>query len=200
MKKQLLGAIAALFLLAGTAVAQTPATDLDNTIYMELKTGRVTIQLRPDLAPKHVARIKELTRQGFYNGVVFHRVIPGFMAQTGDPTGTGRGGSGKNIDAEFSSASFERGTLGMARANDPNSADSQFFINFVDTPHLNGQYTVIGKVTDGMSLVDAIAKGEPPANPDKIITMTVAADATTAADTKPLETAPETPAEVQPAE
>ena len=139
---------------------------------MDLEDGRVVIELRPDLAPKHVARIKELTREGFYDGIIFHRVIPGFMAQTGDPTGTGRGGSDKpDLPAEFSSAPFERGTLGMARTSDPNSANSQFFINFAPTPHLNGQYTVWGQVVDGMEYVDQIAKGEPPANPDKIVKM-----------------------------
>lgn len=175
MKNQLLGFIAALFMLAGTALPAM-AQDLENTLYLDLKDGRVTITLRPDIAPNHVARIKELTRQGFYNGLKFHRVIPNFMAQTGDPTGTGTSGSGKNLNAEFSSEKFVRGTLGMARTNDPNSADSQFFINFTETPHLNGQYTIFGQVTDGMNFVDNIAKGEPPAKPDVIVKMTVAAD------------------------
>jgi peptidylprolyl isomerase len=125
-----------------------------------------------------VARIKELARAGFYDGIVFHRVIPGFMAQTGDPTGTGRGGSDKpNLPAEFSNEPFVRGTVGMARTSDPNSANSQFFIDFVDTPHLNGQYTVWGQVVEGMEFVDQLAPGEPPANPDKIVKMHVAADA-----------------------
>jgi peptidylprolyl isomerase len=160
-------------LSAGAATAQ----DLENTVYLDLEDGRVVIQLRPDLAPKHVARIKELAREGFYDGIVFHRVIPGFMAQSGDPTGTGSGGSDKpNLPAEFSNEPFERGTLGMARTSDPNSANSQFFINFAATPHLNGQYTVWGKVVEGMELVDQIEKGEPPRNPDKIIQMRVAAD------------------------
>jgi peptidylprolyl isomerase len=145
---------------------------------MDLESGRVVIELRPDLAPKHVARIKELVREGFYDGVVFHRVIPGFMAQTGDPTGTGRGGSDKpDLPAEFSSEPFERGTLGMARTMDPNSANSQFFINYARTSHLDGQYTVWGEVVEGMEYVDQIAKGEPPRNPDKIVKMQVAADA-----------------------
>ncbi|HEX7008075.1 MAG TPA: peptidylprolyl isomerase [Alphaproteobacteria bacterium] len=152
------------------------AADLENTLYMELKTGRVTIEMRPDLAPTHVARIKELTRAGFYDGVPFHRVIPGFMAQTGDPTGTGTGGSGKKLPAEFSREPFVRGTVGMARTQDPNSGDSQFFIMFQPAPHLNGQYTVWGKVTGGMQFVDKIASGEPPRNPDKIVRMQVAAD------------------------
>jgi peptidylprolyl isomerase len=158
-----------------TGAAQSQ--DLENTLYIDLEDGRVVVQLRPDLAPKHVARIKELAREGFYDGVIFHRVIPGFMAQTGDPTGTGRGGSDKpDLPAEFSDAPFERGTLGMARTSDPNSANSQFFINYAATPHLNGQYTVWGQVIEGMELVDQIEKGEPPRNPDKIIQMRVAAD------------------------
>ncbi|MTI45783.1 peptidylprolyl isomerase [Roseibium hamelinense] len=156
------------------------AQDLDpeNTLYLDLKDGRVTIQLRPDLAPNHVARIKDLTREGFYDGIVFHRVIDGFMAQTGDPTGTGMGGSDKaDLKAEFNNAPFKRGALGMARAGDPDSANSQFFIMFADGDWLNGKYTVWGEVVDGMEHVDAITRGEPPANPDKIIKMQVAADA-----------------------
>ncbi|MDG4603059.1 MAG: peptidylprolyl isomerase [Defluviicoccus sp.] len=145
-------------------------------LYMQLKGGRVVIQLRPDLAPKHVARIKELTRQKFYDGLVFHRVIDGFMAQGGDPKGTGTGGSGVNLPAEFSSAPFVRGTLGMARSANPNSADSQFFICFAPAPHLNKQYTVWGQVIEGMEFVDALKRGEPPSQPDRILTMRVAAD------------------------
>ena len=164
--------------LAMTFTGAANGQDLDNTIYMDLEDGRVVIELRPDLAPKHVARIKELVREGFYDGIVFHRVIPGFMAQTGDPTGTGRGGSDKpDLPAEFSNEPFERGTLGMARTSDPNSANSQFFINFAPTPHLNGQYTVWGEVVEGMEYVDQIAKGEPPSQPDRIVKMSVAADA-----------------------
>jgi peptidylprolyl isomerase len=197
MKTHILALLAALFMMAGTAVAAAP-TDPENTLYMELKNGTVTIQLRPDLAPNHVARIKELTRSGFYDGIIFHRVIQGFMAQTGDPTGTGRGGSGQNLKAEFSSEKFKRGTLGMARADSPDSADSQFFINFVDTPFLDGKYTIIGEVVDGMSFVDAIAKGEPPANPDKIISLKVAADVD-GKETVPA-TASDATAEAQPAE
>ncbi len=150
--------------------------DPENTIIMDITHGRVVLQLRPDLAPKHVARIKELARQGFYDGIVFHRVIDGFMAQTGDPTGTGRGGSGKNIDAEFSDASHVRGTASMARTQDPNSADSQFFVCFDEAGHLDGQYTVWGHVTEGMEYIDMIKKGEPVSDPDKIITMRVASD------------------------
>jgi peptidylprolyl isomerase len=170
----LLGSLVLAMTLSGAASGQ----DLENTLYLDLSAGRVVIQLRPDLAPKHVARIKELTREGFYNGIVFHRVIPGFMAQTGDPTGTGSGGSDKpDLPAEFSEQPFERGTVGMARTSDPDSANSQFFIMFAPAPHLNGQYTVWGQVVDGMQFVDQIAKGEPPAHPDKIIKMQVAADA-----------------------
>jgi peptidylprolyl isomerase len=161
----------------GTTLMTTPALAAD-VILMQLKTGTVVIKPRPDLAPKHVARILELTRQGFYNGVVFHRVIDGFMAQTGDPTGTGMGGSGKNLKAEFSKASHARGTVSMARAASPDSADSQFFIVLADTPHLNGQYTVWGEVVSGMEHVDAIKKGSSFKNgavdtPDAIIAMTV---------------------------
>ena len=170
---QLLGSL----LLAMAITQGASARDLENTLYLDLTYGRVVIELRPDLAPKHVARIKELVRQGFYDGIVFHRVIEGFMAQTGDPTGTGMGGSGQKIDAEFSQQPFERGTLGMARAQSPNSADSQFFIMFADGSFLNGQYTVWGQVVEGMEFVDKIKRGEPPANPDKIVKLQVAADA-----------------------
>ena len=153
--------------------------DKDNIIHMELKTGRVVIELRPDLAPNHVARIKELTGEGFYDGIVFHRVIPGFMAQTGDPTGTGTGGSSKgNLKAEFSREPHVRGTCSMARSSNPNSANSQFFICFDESPWLNGQYTVWGRVIEGMEHIDAIKKGSSDdngsvANPDKIISMTL---------------------------
>ena len=156
------------------------ATDLDNTILMDLKNGQVVIEMLPEFAPKHVERIKELVRQEFYDGVVFHRVIEGFMAQGGDPTGTGTGGSGKNLDAEFSDAQHVRGTLSMARSQNPNSADSQFFICFADTPHLNGQYTVWGRVVEGMEFVDQIKRGDGAngmvSDPDKIIKMRVAGD------------------------
>ena len=171
---RLLGSIILAMTITGAANGQ----DLDNMLYMDLEDGRVVIELRPDLAPKHVARIKELAREGFYDGIVFHRVIPGFMAQTGDPTGTGRGGSDKpDLPAEFSNEPFVRGTVGMARTSDPNSANSQFFINYAETPHLNGQYTVWGQVVEGMEHLDQIAKGEPPASPDKIVQMRVATDA-----------------------
>lgn len=173
---RLIAVLASLIILPVAAGAQ--GTDLENTLYLDLKDGRVVIQLRPDLAPNHVERIKKLTREGFYDGIVFHRVIDGFMAQTGDPTGTGMGGSKEpDLKAEFSQASFKRGTLGMARAASPDSANSQFFIMFSDGDWLNGQYTVFGEITDGMEYVDMIAKGEPPANPDKIVKMQVAADA-----------------------
>ncbi len=175
----LLAALFATFLF--TSQGEAKALDLENTIYLDLKDGRVVIELRPDLAPNHVARIKELTRQGFYNGVVFHRVIDGFMAQTGDPTGTGSGGSGKKLKAEFSSAPHIRGTLSMARTPDPDSADSQFFIVFAPSSFLDRQYTVWGRVVEGMDFVDQIKKGSQSRNgqvtdPDKIIKMQVAAD------------------------
>jgi cyclophilin family peptidyl-prolyl cis-trans isomerase len=152
--------------------------DAENTLIMQLETGPVTIKLRPDLAPGHVARIKELAREGFYDGVVFHRVIPGFMAQGGDPTGTGAGGSDKpDLPAEFSREPHVRGVCSMARTANPNSANSQFFICFGAATSLNGQYTVWGEVVEGMDNVDALPKGEPPRNPGKIIAMKVAADA-----------------------
>jgi peptidylprolyl isomerase len=152
--------------------------DPENTLVMQLDTGPVTIKLRPDLAPGHVARIKELTREGFYDGVVFHRVIPGFMAQGGDPTGTGSGGSDKpNLTAEFSKEPHVRGVCSMARTPSPNSANSQFFIVFDDARFLDNQYTVWGEVVEGMENVDALPKGEPPREPGKIVSMKVAADA-----------------------
>jgi peptidylprolyl isomerase len=182
MTKRLIAVLAGLF---GLAVATMPAAaaDPENTLYMDLQYGRVVIELRPDLAPNHVARIKELTRQGFYDGIVFHRVIPGFMAQTGDPTGTGSGGSGQNIAAEFSQEPHVRGTVSMARTPDPDSADSQFFICFADATFLDGQYTVWGQVVEGMEFVDRITKGDeanngivPEAQRDRIVKMQVAVD------------------------
>ena len=153
------------------------ASDPENTIVMTLDSGPVTIELRPDLAPKHVARIKELAREGFYDGVVFHRVIPGFMAQGGDPTGTGMGGSDKpNLPAEFSKEPHVRGVCSMARSSNPNSANSQFFVCFDDATFLDGQYTAWGQVSDGMEHIDALPKGEPPRAPGKIVSMKVAAD------------------------
>ncbi len=152
--------------------------DPENTIIMETTKGRVTIALRPDLAPGHVARIKELAREGFYDGIVFHRVIDGFMAQAGCPNGRGTGGSSKpDLKAEFSSEPHVRGTCSMARTNAPNSANSQFFICFGKQSFLDRQYTVWGQVTEGMEFVDQIRRGEPPRNPDRIVRMQVAADA-----------------------
>jgi len=174
---------AALFAAASTpAMAQSgKGIDLENTLYMDVTGGRVVIAMRPDLAPHHVARIKELVREGFYDGVVFHRVIDGFMAQTGDPTGTGTGGSGQNLDAEFSSEKHVRGVVSMARAQNPNSADSQFFIVYDDAPWLDGQYTIWGRVTEGMEFIDALKKGDGQSgmvhDPDAIIKMQLAADA-----------------------
>lgn len=152
--------------------------DLENQIILTLKTGKVVIKLLPDIAPNHVARIKKLTRQGFYDGIVFHRVIAGFMAQTGDPTGTGRGGSKlPDLRSEFSNYAYKRGTVGAARSGSPHSANSQFFICFGSgCSGLTGQYTVWGQVVSGMEHVDKIKLGEPPQNPDKIISMRVAAD------------------------
>lgn len=167
-----------------TAPANTKVETADgDVVYLDTKDGRITIKLRPDLAPKHVEQIKTLVKRGFYDGVVFHRVIDGFMAQTGDPTGTGTGGSElPDIPAEFSKEPFKRGTVGMARSQNPNSANSQFFIMFGQGDFLNGQYTVLGEVTDGMDVVDAIKKGDSAANgkvsdPDKIVKMQIAGDA-----------------------
>ncbi|MEM9964349.1 MAG: peptidylprolyl isomerase [Asticcacaulis sp.] len=152
--------------------------DLENTLILTLDGGPVTIRLRPDLAPNHVARIKELAREGFYDGIVFHRVIPGFMAQGGDPQGQGFGGSSKpNLKAEFSREPHVRGVCSMARSQNPDSANSQFFICFDDARFLDGQYTVWGEVIEGMDHVDALPKGEPPRSPGKIVSMKVAADA-----------------------
>ncbi len=164
------------FALALPAAAQSG--DPENTLIVETTAGSFVIQLRPDLAPQHVARVKELTREGFYNGTPFHRVIEGFMAQGGDPTGTGTGGSSKpDLPAEFTNTNYTRGTIGAARTSNPNSANSQFFICFQDCSFLNNQYTVWGEVVEGMDVVDRLAKGEPPANPDRIVTMRVVADA-----------------------
>src|ERR1700722_6803064 len=162
---------------------QTPALDPENTLLLDVKTGRVVIQLLPNLAPNHVAQIKTLVRKGFYDGTVFHRVIEGFMAQGGDPTGTGTGGSDlDDIRSEFSSsAKFVRGTCGMARSQSPHSANSQFFIMFEPASHLNGQYTIWGQVVEGMEFVDQIKRGSggggTVSNPDKIEKLVVAADA-----------------------
>jgi peptidylprolyl isomerase len=175
--RSFLAALAAIVVFAAApAFAQT--ADPANTLVMETSKGRVVIAMRPDLAPKHVEQIKALVAEKFYDGIVFHRVIDGFMAQTGDPTGTGMGGSKlPDIPAEFSGENFGRGVVGMARAQDPDSANSQFFIMFADGGFLNGQYTVWGQVVEGMDVVDQINKGEPPASPDKIITLRLASDA-----------------------
>ena len=168
-------AVLALALLAPSFGAR--ADEAGDTMILETKNGKVAIKLRPDLAPKHVAQIKALVAKKFYDGIVFHRVIPGFMAQTGDPTGTGSGGSDlPNLPAEFTPTPFKRGTLGMARASDPNSANSQFFICFGDAAFLNGQYTVFGEVTDGMDVIDKVKAGTKENNgavesPDKIVSL-----------------------------
>src|SRR6266571_4219362 len=151
--------------------------DPENTLVLETTRVYVTIAFRPDLAPRHVALVKELVRDGFYNGTVFHRVIEGFMAQTGDPTGTGTGGSGQKLAAEFSREPHLRGTVSMARAQNPDSGDSQFFICFADSASLNGQYTVWGKVVAGMENVDKITRGEPARDPDRIVSARIGADA-----------------------
>ena len=167
--------IGSLAIMTSFGASNAKAADAENTLYMDLDGGRVTIEMLPDRAPNHVERIKKLTREGFYNGVVFHRVIDGFMAQTGDPTGTGMGGSDlPDLPAEFSDEPFVRGTVGAARTQDPNSANSQFFIMFADGPGLNGQYTVFGMVVSGMEFVDNIKKGDQANNgmvtdPDKIV-------------------------------
>jgi len=177
-----LGLAAALSIFAVSGLAAQEA-DPENTLVITTQEGEIDIALRPDLAPNHVARIKELAREGFYDGVVFHRVIEGFMAQTGDPTGTGMGGSDKpDLDAEFSDEeTFDRGTVGMARSQDPNSANSQFFIMLADGDFLDGQYTIVGDVVEGMDVVDKIKKGDPQQNgavsdPDAMVSVKVAAD------------------------
>lgn len=171
------------FMAAALVLALQPAqaADAENTVLMDLPWGRVVIEMRPDLAPQHVARIKELVRKGFYDGTPFHRVISGFMAQGGDPTGTGTGGSGVKLPAEFSGEHFTRGVVGMARSSSPNSADSQFFIMLGTTPSLDYKYTIWGKVVEGMDHVDKITKGAEGENgmvsrPDKIVRMRIAAD------------------------
>ncbi len=165
-----MGALSRFLLLTAALIfgGKAMAADLENTLYMDVPAGRVVIEMRPDLAPATVAQIKALVRQGFYDGIVFHRVIDGFMAQTGDPKGDGTGGSGHKLKAEFSGEKHVRGVVSMARASDPNSADSQFFICFNDTgcAGLTGQYTVWGQVVEGMDNVDKIAPGEPPPIPD----------------------------------
>lgn len=185
------GIVGLIALLAMGGVGSVQAQEklnMENTLYLDTEYGRVVIKMHPELAPKHVARVKELTRQGFYDGLVFHRVIEGFMAQTGDVAngnidknpslrGAGTGGSEHpDLPAEFSKLPHDRGTIGAARSSNPNSANSQFFINFNNNSFLNGQYTVYGRVISGMEHVDKIVRGEPPANPDRMITVRVAAD------------------------
>jgi peptidylprolyl isomerase len=174
---RLLASFAFAVLLAAT-IAHAQAPDPQDTLVIELKTGRVLVKLRPDLAPKHVERVKALAREGFYDGIKFHRVIDGFMAQTGDPTGTGMGGSKlPNLPAEFTREVYKRGSIGAARTPDPNSANSQFFICFGDGCRgLTGQYSLWGEVVEGMEHVDQIAKGEPPPQPDVMQKVYVLAD------------------------
>jgi len=179
-----MAALSRLVLLVAALIfgGKAMAADLENTLYMDVPAGRVVIEMRPDLAPATVAQIKALVRQGFYDGIVFHRVIDGFMAQTGDPKGNGTGGSGHKLKAEFSTEKHVRGVVSMARSSDPDSADSQFFIMFADAPSLDGKYTIWGKVTSGMEYIDQVKKGDAArngtvTNPDKIIKMQVAADA-----------------------
>jgi peptidylprolyl isomerase len=176
-------AVLALGAMTATGVMAQTAADPQNTVYLDTKDGRITIRLRPDLAPKHVEQIKALTKRGFYDGVVFHRVIGGFMAQTGDPTGTGIGKSDlPNVPAEFTPTQYKRGSVGMARSQSPNSANSQFFICYEGCGPLTGQYTLFGEVVSGMDVVDKIKKGDAAANgvvqnPDRIVKMQLAADA-----------------------
>jgi peptidylprolyl isomerase len=186
LMKSLVTALALALAIAAPAAimpAAAQTTDKQNLVYLDTKDGRIAIQLRPDLAPKHAEQIKALTKRGFYNGLLFHRVIDGFMAQTGDPKGNGTGGSDlPNIPAEFSQEHFKRGTVGMARSADPNSANSQFFICLGDAGFLDGKYTIIGQVVSGMDVVDKIKKGDKAANgavtnPDKIVRMQLATDA-----------------------
>jgi peptidylprolyl isomerase len=176
--RKLTTALIALFALAGLS-GKAAALDPENTIWLDLKDGRVVIELLPEVAPAHVERIKTLAREGFYDGLTFHRVIEGFMAQTGDPLGTGMGGSFlDDLRAEFTTEeSFTRGALGMARTQSPNSANSQFFICYDDASFLDGEYTLFGRVVEGMEFVDNIKRGEPPSDPDRIVKMQVAADA-----------------------
>ena len=162
-----------LFSIIGALFITMSASASAGTLVLETSKGEVRIALLETIAPNHVARIKELANSGFYNGIVFHRVIPGFMAQTGDPTGTGMGGSGQNLKAEFNNYQYQYGTVGMARAMSPDSADSQFFICFDGCTHLTGQYTAWGQVESGMEAVEAINVGEPPAEPDQIISARV---------------------------
>ena len=181
-RRTLIAGLVATTTLGSIMTEAAAAADPENTLYMDLKDGRVVIQLLPEIAPKHVERVKLLARKGFYDGIVFHRVIEGFMAQGGDPTGTGTGGSGLgNLKAEFNATRhFLRGTVGAARAASPDSADSQFYIMFAPAPHLDGQYPIWGQVISGMEFVDKIKRGSGGSgmvsNPDKIIRAQIAAD------------------------
>ena len=166
MFKKLIALITSFFIVEQVASANEANSD---KILLNTSKGEIIINLMPEIAPVHVARIVELVKSGFYDGVIFHRIIPGFMAQTGDPKGNGTGGSGTNLKAEFSDYKYINGTVGMARTMDPNSADSQFFICFDGCGHLTGQYTVWGQVETGMEIVEALNVGEPPADPDKIL-------------------------------
>jgi peptidylprolyl isomerase len=181
MFKKILLSAGSIAIMTATTFGGAMAADPENTLVVQLSNGGpVTIELANDVAPNHAARLKELARAGFYDGLKFHRVIPGFMAQTGDPTGTGTSGSDKpDLAAEFSQKDYKRGTVGMARKSDPNSANSQFFICFDDTgcASLKGQYTVVGQVTSGMEFIDKVAAGEPPATPDTMVKVQVQADA-----------------------
>ena len=169
MRHLLMTLLGASFITMSTAAT----SDTGSTLLLETTKGQVEIKLLPDLAPNHVARITELANSGFYDGIIFHRVIPGFMAQTGDPQGTGMGGSGQNLDAEFTDYEYKVGTVGMARSMSPNSGDSQFFICFEGCSHLTGQYTVWGQVERGIENVYNITPGEPPASPDQIVSARV---------------------------
>jgi peptidylprolyl isomerase len=177
---RILAVIAALICAAPAAIAQPLPAGLDkqNALVIDTTQGRIVIKLRPDLAPKHAERLKRLAREGYYNNVPFHRVIDGFMAQTGDGQNfNGTGGSKyPNLPAEFSEVPYKRGIVGMARTSDPNSANSQFFIMFADGPSLNGKYTVVGEVVSGMDVVDKLKRGEPVADPDKMVKVQVASD------------------------
>jgi peptidylprolyl isomerase len=167
--KKLLQLLSIFAFVTGITLSTVKAQNMNNILYIDLDYGRVAIEMKPDIAPQHVERIRMLAEKGFYDGIVFHRVIDGFMAQTGDPSGTGTGGSDMpDLPAEFSNTNFGRGTIGMARTSDPNSANSQFFICFDDCSFLNGQYTIWGQVVEGMEFVDMIKRGEPPRNPDKM--------------------------------
>lgn len=180
MPRFLIFVVTLFFAIGGIMSAEkvNAQTNKENLLYIDLKDGRVVVEMLPEKAPQHIERIRKLASEKFYDGIIFHRVIDGFMAQTGDPTGTGLGGSDyPDVPLEISDAVFTRGAVGMARSAAPDSANSQFFIMFEDAPHLNGNYTVWGRVIEGMEHVDAIARGEPPASPDKMLRVRVASDA-----------------------